>query len=600
MIRRIHREFSVTTLNLSGFAKERPFQWVHHQLQREQPQAADRFIHPISPARKRNTTMNAKAITLLFASALTATAGAAQPVHPARAHKPKLILAIAVDQFRYDYTTRFQSRYTSGLKKMLTEGAVFIDAHQDHFPTVTATGHATYLTGSVPATSGIIGNEWFDRATGKTITSVEDAATTLIGVDGQQEGSSPHNLVVSTLGDEIKIADRGSSKVIGISMKDRAAILPAGRMADGAYWVDSATGAVVSSTWYQQQLPGWVTQFNAEKPALQKLGAEWYPLGQTAASDKPFMTLAKVAGKAYFSQWEETPYANDMLEELAERALRNEKLGQHTGTDVLTVSFSANDHLGHAVGPDAPEVEDMSVRTDLVIGKLIDAAAKQAGGRANLLVTLTADHGVAPVPEVSEQRKMPGGRMDKADYLAKVNAALVARFGEGKWIIAQWESGFYLNYELIEKKKLKQSAVEDAAAAAAMQFPYVARTYTRTQLLRHEAMASRIDDYVARSFYPQRGPDVIVIMKPYFLFGKSGTSHGTPYNYDTHVPLIFWGGGVRPGVYTERVGISDVAPTLAAIEQVEMPSGSIGHILKQVVQPYLPPSKSESEAPANR
>jgi len=538
--------------------------------------------------------MKARTITTLIASAITSIAGGAQSPRPVQAHKPKLILAIAVDQFRYDYTTRFRARYTSGLARMLTEGAVFVDAHQDHFPTVTATGHATFLTGSIPATSGIIGNEWFDRDTGKTITSVEDSATRLIGVDGEKKGSSPHNLVVSALGDEIKIANGGASKVIGISMKDRAAILPAGRMADAAYWIDSGTGAVVSSTWYQQQLPGWVAQFNAEKPALQKLGAEWCPLGQSAASGKPFMTLSKVADKSYFSQWEETPYANDMLEELAERVLSNEKLGQHDGTDVLTVSFSANDHLGHAVGPDAPEVEDMSVRTDLVLGKLIDAAAKQVGGRANLLVVLTADHGVAPLVEVNQKRKMPGGRIDKAEYLAKVESALVKKFGEGKWIIAQWESGFYLNDELIEKKKLKHSAVEDEAAAAAMQLPYVARTYTRTLLMRHERGASLIDDYVARAFYPQRGPDVVVITKPYYLFGKSGTGHGSPYDYDTHVPLLFWGGNVRSGVYTERVGISDVAPTLAAILQVETPSGSIGHILQQVVEPYLSSPQSSA------
>ncbi|ADV83032.1 alkaline phosphatase family protein [Terriglobus saanensis] len=525
-------------------------------------------------------------VVLLFATLLPHVSTFAAPPTAAPVHKPKLILAIAVDQFRYDYTTRFRGRYTSGLATMLSEGAVFIDAHQDHFPTVTATGHATFLTGSVPATSGIIGNEWYDRKLGKTITSVEDAATTLIGVDGQKVGSSPHNLIVSTLGDEIKMSHSGKSKVIGISMKDRAAILPSGRMADAAYWFDNESGVVISSTWYQQQLPTWVREFNAGKPAFQHLGSSWYALGQEK-SGKPLMTLPSEPGKAYLSQWEETPYANDMLEEFAERVMHNEHLGQQDGTDVLTVSFSANDHLGHAVGPDAPEVEDMSVRTDLVIGKLLAAAIKQAGGRENLLVVLTADHGVAPVPEVNQQRKMPGGRLDKADYLAKVEAALEEKFGVGKWMIGTQESGFYLNDDLIEKKKLKHSAVEDEAATAAMKMPFVARTYTRTQLLPRDAMQSRIDDYVARSFFPERGPDVIVIIKPYYLFGKSGTSHGSPYDYDSHVPLIFWGGGVHAGTYTERVGISDVAPTLAAVLEVETPSGSVGHILNEVVDSFL-------------
>ena len=502
-------------------------------------------------------------------------------------HKPKLIVAIAVDQFRYDYTTRFRSRYQAGLETMLSEGAVYLDAHQDHYPTVTATGHATYLTGSVPATSGIIGNEWYDRKSGKVITSVEDAETKLLGVAGESIGSSPHNLVVSTIGDELKIADHGASKVIGVSMKDRAAILPSGRMADAAYWIDSKTGAAVSSTWYQQQLPKWVTQFNDQKIPMKSLGARWYAVGATASTAKPLMVLPTEIGKPFFSQWEETPFANDMLEEFAEQVMQNEKLGQHNDTDILTISFSANDHLGHAVGPDAPEVEDMSVRTDRTIGKLLDAAVKQAGGKQNVLVILTADHGVAPVPEVNQKRKMPGGRMDKSQYIATVETALEKKFGEGKWVIATQESGFYLNDELIDQKKLKHSAVEDEVAATVMTLPYVARAYTRTQLLRHEATQSQIDEYVARAFYPQRGPDVLVVIKPYYLFGKEGTSHGSPYDYDSHVPLIFWGGAVRSGVYSKTVGVSDVAPTLAAILQIQAPSGSVGHILTDVAQPYL-------------
>jgi predicted AlkP superfamily pyrophosphatase or phosphodiesterase len=512
------------------------------------------------------------------------------------ASRPKLLIAIAIDQFRYDYTTRFRDRYNSGLAKMLSKGAVFVDAHQDHFPTVTATGHATFLTGSVPATSGIIGNDWYDRKLGRVITSVEDGNTKLIGAGKEKEGSSPHNLIVSTLGDEIKIASRNTTKVIGISMKDRAAILPSGRMADAAYWIDNQTGNVVSSTWYQSRLPPWVEQFNASKPALRFLGKGWYPVGSMGSSDKPFLTLPDSPGKKYFSEWEKTPFANEMLEQLAESVIQNEQLGHHAGTDVLTISFSANDHLGHAVGPDAPEVEEMSVATDRVLGKLLDAAAKQVGGLDNLLVVVTADHGVSSVPEVNIARKMPGGRIDKNQYLSAIQDALAKKFGEGKWLLGSQESGFYFDYDLIAQKKLKQSAVEDEAAAAARKLPYVARTYTRTQLLRHGATQSLIDEYVARAFYPDRGPDVIVIMKPYYLGGTEGTGHGSPYDYDTHVPLIFYGGRVRPGVYGDRVGVSDVAPTLAAILKVETPSGSIGHVLTQVAAPFLakrqPPSSS--------
>jgi predicted AlkP superfamily pyrophosphatase or phosphodiesterase len=542
--------------------------------------------------------MKHRTIALSLASLLSFSAVAQKPALPV-ATKPKLIVAIAVDQFRYDYTTRFRSRYTSGLARMLSQGAVYVDAHQDHYPTVTATGHATYLTGSVPATSGIIGNEWFDRKSGKMITSVEDAATKIVGLDSAGVGSSPHNLIVSALGDELKIADRGTSKVIGISMKDRAAILPAGRMADAAYWVDGTTGSAISSTWYMQQLPDWMVRFNDQKIALKNVGASWYALGQSEGS-KPLMTMPKKVDKTYFSQWEETPWANDMLEQLAETIITNEQLGKHDATDILTISFSANDHLGHAVGPDDPAVEDMSVRTDQTIGRLIDFAVKQAGGEKNVLVTLTADHGVSPVPEINVDRKMPGGRLDKNEYINTVKNALQKKFGEGNWVIATQESGFYLNDDLIAAKKLKHSAVEDEVAATVMALPYVARVYTRTQLLKHEAAASPIDEYMIRGFFAERGPDVMVALKPYYLFGKSGTSHGSPYDYDSHVPLIFWGAGIPHGVYTQQVGISDVAPTLAAVLHIETPSGTVGHVLKEVAKPFNEEEKMTVSKPASR
>lgn len=513
------------------------------------------------------------------------TQGKAAAAVNARAEKPRLIVAIIVDQFRYDYTTRFASRYRGGLHTMLDEGAVFLDAHQDHYPTVTATGHTTFLTGSVPATSGIIANEWYDRVTGKVITSVEDAKTTLLGAGEGAKGSSPHNMLVSTLGDEIKIADGNKTRVIGISMKDRAAILPSGHMADAAYWVDGASGNVVSSTYYMPALPPWVQQFNAGRPAQAALGRTWYPLGAEGQTDKAFLTLPATADKQYFSKWETTPYANDMLESLAEKALDNEQLGRHPGTDLLTVSFSANDHLGHAVGPDAPEVEDMSVRTDAVLGKLLAAAVRAAGGREHLLVVLSADHGVAPKPEVMAERKMPGGRASKAEYLRTVNEALSAKWGPGKWITETQDANLYLSNALVAEKKLSMAEVEDAAAKAAATLPYIARVYTREQFQGHHATGDTIDTYMARSFYAERSPDVYAIQKPYWLFGSEGTSHGTPYNYDSHVPLIFWGGGVGAGAYPETVGISDVAPTLAALLRISTPTGSIGHILTEVVPP---------------
>jgi len=268
--------------------------------------------------------------------------------------------------------------------------------------------------------------------------------------------------------------------------------------------------------------------------------------------------------------------------------------GVTMATDVLTISFSANDYLGHAVGPDDPSVEKLAVRTDQTIGKLIAAAEKQVGGPQNILVVMSADYGVAPVPEINVARKMPGGRVDKAAYTRAVQDALDTKFGKARWIIGSWESGFYFDQNLIRERKLNPSDVEDEAARAIADLPYVERTYTRTQLMHRQAMASLADDYVARSFFPARGPDLFVIFKPYWLFGKGGTSHGTPWDYDRMFHFCSSGAGIQPGTYAERVGISDVAPTLAALLHVETPSGSVGHILPEIVAPSRFPSSVTS------
>ncbi len=538
-----------------------------------------KFCAKLKSVTYRHTRVFSVVAALALASAAAAQVHGRPTVKPEPAHRPKLVLGIVVDQFRFDYTTRFAARYTGGLHTLLTQGAVYVDAHQDHYPTVTAVGHATFMTGSIPATSGIIGNDWYDRKLGRSITSVEDSDTQLLGGEAGAKGSSPHNLLVSTVGDELKAADGGKSHVIGISMKDRAAILPAGRSADAAYWLDDSTGQVVSSTWYGPQLPTWVQQFNAARPAERDLGKSWTLPG----ADKPFLVLPAKLGKPYIAAWEETPWSNDMLENFAETAMQQEKMGRHEATDLLTVSFSANDHLGHAVGPYDPAVEEEAVATDAAIGRLIAAAEKQAGGRENLLVVMTADHGVAPTPEWSLAHHLPGGRADRKEYVRTVQDALNTRFGDGRWIVGTWESGFYFNQDLIHEKKLNPAEVEDVAASAVRSLPYVERTYTRTELMQRRAMVSTADDYVARSFFAERGPDLFVVLKPYWLFGNGGTTHGSPWNYDTHVPLIFWGAGVARGTYSERVGISDVGPTLAAFLHIEMPSGSVGHVLPEVV-----------------
>jgi predicted AlkP superfamily pyrophosphatase or phosphodiesterase len=500
---------------------------------------------------------------------------------PEAVQKPKLVLAIVVDQFRYDYTMRFRSDYHAGFAKLLDHGAVFTDAHERHSTTVTAIGHSTFLSGASPSVSGIIGNEWFDRESGTTVTSVSDPTTKLIGGVPGQPGSSPRRLEVSTVVDELKIQASGESHAIGVSIKDRGAILPAGHMADAAYWYDSDSNNWVTSSFYESDLPSWVQAVNAKHWSQRTLGATWFPVDAKEGAE-PFCTM--VAGQAlrYCGGIEATPWGNEIIEEFAESALDGEKLGRHSGVDVLTVSFSSNDYVGHAVGPDDPAVRDMAIRTDRLLGKLLDYIDQRVGA-GNTLVVLTADHGVAPVPEVNIKRKMPGGRLSDTIVMKSMTDALVNRYGPGNWFIGGTVVMPYLNWELIRTKKLNLAEVETVAADAARMQAHIGRVYTREELLDGKVQRDPFGDSMSLSFFAPRFGDLLILPEPYYLFEATGASHGTPYDYDSHVPLIFYGPGIKPGTYSNRVAVNDVAPTLSEILHVERPSGSIGRVLSEIL-----------------
>ncbi len=512
----------------------------------------------------------------LFLPALLSAASLLTAASPEPAKKPKLVVGIVIDQFRYDYLLKFQKDYNAGLARLMKDGAVFTDAHYVHSNTVTAIGHSTFLSGAPPSASGIIANEWYERSTGKTVTSVSDPQTKLLGAPGDA-GSSPRRLLVSTIGDEIKMQGL-ESKTIGISIKDRSAILPSGHMANAAYWVDVKTNNWVSSTYYMQDLPDWVMKANEEQWAKPHLKEKWFPFDAKGGNAKPFCSMVKEEGLRACGSLEATPWGNEMIEMLAERALANENLGHHPGIDLLTVSFSSNDYVGHAVGPDDPAVRDISIRTDRLIGKLL-AYADQKVGAGNYLVVLTADHGVAPVPEVNQARHMPGGRLADATIVAAMTNALVKKFGEGKWFVATAATMPYLNQELIQSKGLDPAAVEKVAAAAAKLEAHIARVYTRHEIASGEVQRDAIGNAVSLGYFGPRFGDLYILQDPYYLFGKTGTSHGTPYGYDTHVPVIFMGPQVKGGVYSTPIIVNDIATTLASLLGVDPPSGSIGKVL---------------------
>lgn len=487
----------------------------------------------------------------------------------AAAPKPKLVLAIAVDQFRYDYLLRFRGEYTEGLDRLLTHGAVFTNAYYEHFPTITAVGHSTFLSGALPSVSGIVGNEWYERETGKTVASITDDSVKVLGGTGDG-GASPRRLLVSTLGDELKMANGSQSRVIGVSIKDRAAILPSGHMADGAFWFDAKNGNFVSSTYYFSEMPGWAGEFNAARLPDRYKGAAWMN-----------HKMPDEAGSKLYNAELDSPFANELIEQFAERAIDGEKLGQRGVTDVLAISFSANDHVGHAVGPDAPEVHDISVKTDQVIGKLFQYLDGRVGMQ-NVVVLLTADHGVSPVPEVNQARRMPGGRMAAAIIKDTVQAALAKKYGEGNWVVSPGEYAIYLNLDLIREKNLDRSAVNQTAAEAALTIPHVVRAYTREQLMHGAVQDDLVGHRMMNAFNVRRSADLFVLLEPYWLSGAHGTSHGTPYGYDAHVPVILMGPGIKAGHFDQTIAVNDVAPTLATLLGVETPSGSSGRVLAEI------------------
>ncbi len=501
---------------------------------------------------------------------------------PAGAAKPKLVLAVVVDQFRYDYLLRFGDQYHAGISRLLEHGAVFTDAHYVHAATVTAVGHSTFMSGATPSVSGIIANEWYDRESGQMVTSVSDSQSKLVGGIAGALGSSPRRLLVSTVGDELKTRDP-NAKVISISIKDRSAILPGGHRADAAYWYDPDSNAWVTSDYYRETLPDWVKKLNAEHPYQRYIGAKWFPIDAKDESGTPLCTMVAGTEVRYCGSLEASRWGNEMIEEFAERAVAGESLGQHGGTDILAVSFSSNDYVGHAVGPDDPAVRDISIRTDRLLGQLF-SRIEQTIGADNLLVVMTADHGVAPVPEENRARRMPGGRLNDLQVIRTMSEALTKRFGPGEWFAGGVAVMPYFNLKTIEKHKLDRAQVEQVAAEAAAAVPHIARVYTRTQLLSGNVQQDALSRAFSLGFYGPRSGDLLLLPEPYYIWEATGTSHGTPYTYDSHVPVIFLGSAIKPGRYSERIAVNDIAPTLSEILEIAQPAGSSGRILREMLQ----------------
>jgi predicted AlkP superfamily pyrophosphatase or phosphodiesterase len=520
--------------------------------------------------------------------------------------KIKLVVGIVIDQFRYDYLQRFGDQFgEGGFRRLLDGGAVFDNANYIHTPTYTACGHATFMTGAPPALTGIVGNEWYDRELGKTVTSVSDDKGEFKSLGGKEgaRAAAPHKLLSSTLGDEMRLTTQGQAKIIGLSYKDRSAILPVGKRPNGAYWFDSSTGNFVSSTYYFGDLPAWVKRFNQEQHCNKYFGTKWERLLPEAAYQRSAPDAAAYEGKSrakytfpytlnggeerpgpkFYTQFDASPFANEQLVALAKAAIENEALGADDTTDLLAVSFSANDLVGHAFGPYSHEVQDITLRTDRVLADFFNYLDKKVG-LSNVLITLTADHGVAPVPEQVKELGY-GGRLEAKVVTEAVQTALSQRFGEEKWVQSFSNGNVYLDDAAIERRKLNPEEVENAARAAILKIPDIAECLTRSQLLKGQLPQTLIARSVAHGFYPPRNGNLVVVPQAFFFFGENSlTTHGSPYSYDTHVPVIFYGPGVTPGLYHGESSPADIAPTLATLLKVQAPSHNVGRVLSEALR----------------
>jgi len=537
---------------------------------------------------------------------LSAVCGASEP--------PKLAVVISVDQLRYDHLDRFAPYFgDGGFKRLRAGGLDFRDAHYRHGVTKTAPGHSLIASGVHANLSGIVGNEWIDRTTWQQVASVEDSRYPLVGAE-QLGGRSPGGVVeaksgrsplrsdATTLGDQLKLRFGDASRVIAVANKDRSAILMGGKLSDGSYWIDR--GRFVTSTYFRSALPDWVEAFNAERRVEAAFGSEWTwllkpeayaPLGAddapgegTVAGLGPTFPKRIDGGKAaigseFYEAYTHTPGYTALLGEFAKKAIRAEKLGQHEAPDLLWVGFSQIDHTGHVFGPDSHEVMDSLIWLDRVIADFLGFLDAELGA-GRYVVVLSADHGVAPLPErvLATQRGISAGRLDLKAFDAAVNEALVAAFGPVteplRWATRDG-SGYHLFPETLKAKGVTPAAAGEVLRGVLAARPEVAAVYTREDFVRPATM-DPLGEAMRLSYHLQRSPDVVFVTKPYFFDrSPSGTTHGTPYNYDTHVPLLWYGAGVPAGKRVEPVGVDDLVPTLGNLLGIGAPPNARGQVL---------------------
>lgn len=539
--------------------------------------------------------VSSTAISALSASASTSAEKTAQP---------KLVLLLVVDGLPQEQVQRYRDQFgQGGFRRLLDQGAWYGNAHQAHGVTVTAVGHAAILTGAYPYQHGIINNNWVDPTTLETVYCTQDSKHTYLNEETKSsDGTSPANLRVSTLGDELRYATGNRARVITVSGKDRGAILLAGKTGT-AYMYNSKSGNFASSSYYMSGYPEWHKKYHSGKPQDRFYGKQWQPLLAAAAyaddanddivaplnieGNARFpISFSSKSGKAdaeYYGKIFTSPYLDEMTFDFARAALDGEKLGNNPlhATDLLAVSLSSHDAVNHSYGPESRMSHDHLQRLDRLLANFLNYVDQRVG-LDNTLVVLTADHGFPNIPEFAQANKLDAQRLDGYKLMDQLNQHLLDKFGVEK-IARKWSPpSYFLDYALIEKNKLKREEVENTAARFLLNAEGIANILTRTQLENGAVPNNRISQLMQRSWHRQLSGDLVIIAKPYWYFSSSdhGVSHGSPYKYDTNVPLMMMGKTwIKPGSYGQYAEVVDIAPSLAYILRVRPPAASEGRVL---------------------
>jgi len=499
---------------------------------------------------------------------------------------PKLVVVIVIDQFRGDYLERYRDQFAEGgFRLLLDHGAYFTECNYDYANTHTAPGHATLFTGAYSSGHGIIANEWWDPKKKRMVSSVQDDDTRLLGITSKEPGASPHNLLSSTLGDELKLATQGKAHVFGISLKDRAAILPAGFASDGAYWIDPKTGVWITSTYYRPELPSWGSAFNDSKSADKYVNRDWKDAnGTTLGTTEPKKKKdGSVAG--FYEVVGSTPFANDYEFEFARELVANEHLGSGPATDFLSVSLSANDILGHGVGPDAPEMRAMALALDRQLADFFNFLGHQVG-LANVWIALSADHGVGPVPGVAAKLHIPSATIDTEKIRSAANAALNSKFSPGRH--AEYIKDYdytlaWLDNEAFSAQRVKEEEAERAVGETLQNLGAGRGYYTRSQLAQGNVPSTELGRRYLHSYATNGGWYVMAVPVPYSIPAGAPADHLAPYTYDTHVPLAFYGVAFQPGIYRQHAEPVDLAVTLSSLLGINAPTHAIGRVLTEAL-----------------